>query len=93
MFNERPFGKMNNEKADELELVTRSMLMTGYDINVCPNYTLPKVKKRLIHNRADIVRYSKPMKALYYRILGKLYFKKILGRGFHEVKSSREPNF
>ena len=71
MLNKRPLGGMNNEVTDEIEFVTPSMLLTGYDINVCPNYTLPKVEKRMIQSRSDIVAYSKHMKALYSRIWGK----------------------
>ena len=72
MLNKRTLGGMNKENTDEIEFVTPSMLLTGYDINVCPNCYLPKVEKRMIQNRTDIVRYTRPMKALYSRIWGKL---------------------
>ena len=48
MLNKRPLGGMNNESTDEIEFVTPSMLLTRYDINVCPKYSLTKVKKRII---------------------------------------------
>ena len=71
MLNKRPLGGMNNEVTDGIEFVTPSMLVTGYDINVCPNYMLPKMENRMIQSRSDIVAYSKHMKALYSRIWGK----------------------
>ena len=64
IIDKRPLGGMNKENTDEIGFVTPGMLLTGYDMNVCPNYSLPKIDKRMIQNRAHIVRYTRHMKAL-----------------------------
>ena len=92
MLNKRPLGGMNNESTDEIDFVTPSMLLTGYDINVCPNYSLPKVEKRMIQSRADIVAYSKHMKALYSRIWGKFILSYIENLNNYKRKNQSTPN-
>ena len=87
MLNQRPFGGMNKENTEDIELVTPSMLLTGYDINVCPNYSLSKVDKRMIQNRADIERYTRHMKALYYRIRGKFILTHVENLNVYEKKN------
>ena len=91
ILNKRPLGGMNNEVTDEIEFVTPSMLLTGYDINVCPNYTLPKVEKRMIQNRSDIIAYSKHMKALYSRIWGKFILSYVENLNNYKRKNQTTP--
>ena len=91
MLNKRPLGGMNNEVTDEIEFVTPSMLLTGYDINVCPNYTLPKVEKRMIQSRSDIIAYSKHMKALYSRIWGKFILSYVENLNNYKRKNQTTP--
>ena len=92
MLNKRPLGGMNKENTDEIEFVTPSMLLTGYDINVCPNYSLPRVDKRIIQNRADIVRYSRHIKALYSRIWGKFILTYVENLNLYKNKNQSAPN-
>ena len=71
MLNKRPLGDMTKENTDEIEFVTPNMLLTGFDINVCPSYSVPKVTKNFVQSREDIIRYSRHMKAIHTRAWGK----------------------
>ena len=71
MMNKRPLSGMEKEQIDEVEFVTPNMLLTGWDLNMCPNYTVPKVPKHLIQARADIVHFTRHMKSLYQRVWSK----------------------
>ena len=71
MLNKRPLAGVQKEGLEEIEFMTPNMLLTPYDLNVSPSFSLPKVPHRLIQSRADIVKYSKHMKSLYSRIWGK----------------------
>ena len=71
MVNKRPLSGMEKEGTEEIEFVTPNMLLTGYDLNMCPNYTLPKVGRRLIQSRQDIIHFTRQMKSIYARVWGK----------------------
>ena len=68
MMNKRPLSGMEKEQIDEVEFVTPNMLLTGWDLNMCPNYTVPNVPKHLIQARADIVHFTRHMKSVYQRV-------------------------
>ena len=92
MLNKRSLGGMNNESTDEIEFLTPCMLLTGYHINVCPNYSLPKVEKRMIQSRSDVVAYSKHMKALYSRIWGKFILSYVKNLNNYKRTNQSAPN-
>merc|ERR1711873_123478 len=81
----------SQEVTDEIEFLTPSMLLTGYDINVCPNYTLPKVEKRMIQGRSDIIAYSKHMKALNSRLWGKFILSYVENLNNYKRKNKTTP--
>ena len=68
MLNKRPMSGMEKEQIEEVEFVTPNMLLTGWDLNMCPNYIVPKVPKHLIQARQDIVHFTRHMKTLYQRV-------------------------
>ena len=71
MLNKRPLCNMDKDQVDEIEFVTLNMLLTGYDLNVCPTFAVPKVGPRFVQSRKDIIRYSKHMNVVYSRTWGK----------------------
>ena len=71
MVNKRPLCGMNQESTDEVDFATPNMLLTGYDLNTCPSFTLPKGKANVIQSKEDVIKYSRHMKTLYSRVWGK----------------------
>ena len=71
MLNKRPLCNMATVDVEEGEFVTPNMLLTGYDLSVCTTYSVPRVGPRYVQSRADIIRYSKHMKAVYSQTWGK----------------------
>ena len=70
MVNKRPLCGENQENTDETEFATPQMLLTGYDLNTCPSYTLPKGIVNLIQTREEVIRYSRHTYAVYSRVWG-----------------------
>ena len=56
------------------------------------NYSLPKVEKRKIQSRSDIVAYSKHMKALYSRIWKKFILSYVENLNNYKRKNQSAPN-
>ena len=86
MLNKRPLCNMDKDQVDEIEFVTPNMLLTGYDLNVCPNFTVPKVAPRFVQSRKDIIRYSKHMNAVYSRTWGKFILNYVENLNIYKTK-------
>lgn len=71
MVNKRPLCGMSQESTAEVDFATPNMLLTGYDLNKCPSFTLPKGKANLIQSKEDVIKYSRHMKTLYSRVWDK----------------------
>ena len=83
----RPLSGMEKEQIEEVEFVTPNMLLTGWDLNMCPNYTVPKVPKHLIQARADIVHFTRHMKSLYQRVWSKFISTYVDSLNLYKIKN------
>ena len=65
MLNKRALSMVNGEP------ITPNMLLTGFDIDMQPDYTQSRVAKKCIKARADIQAQTKKMKTLNSRVWSK----------------------
>lgn len=63
----------------DMEVVTPNYLLTGYDIDINPSFTLPKVNPRLIQSRGDIIRRTKQTKSILARCWSKFILSYVEG--------------
>ena len=89
MVNKRPLCGMNQEGTEAVDFSTPNMLLTGYDLNVCPSYSLPKCGPKLIQSREDIIQYSKHMKAVYSRVWGKFILSYVEDLNLYKKKNQQ----
>ena len=89
MVNKRPLCGMNQEGTEAVHFSTPNMLLTGYDLNVCPSYSLPKCGPKLIQSREDIIQYSKHMKAVYSRVWGKFILSYVEDLNLYKKKNQQ----
>ena len=74
----------------ETDVVTPNSLLTGYDINILPSFTQPKVNPRLIQSREDIVRRTKHMKTILARCWSKFLLSYVEGLNVYKKKIRRQ---
>ena len=73
----------------ETDVVTPNSLLTGYDINILPSFTQPKVNPRLIQSREDIVRRTKHMKTILARCWSKFILSYVEGLNIYKKKHQK----
>ena len=64
MIKKRPLSASHQEKVKEIKFVTPCLLLTGYALNIAPNYALPQVQPQKIQSKDQIKNYSKRMKRI-----------------------------
>ena len=74
----------------DIEVVTPNSLLTGYDINITPSFTLPKVNPRLIQSREDIVRWTKNMKTILARCWSNFILSYVEGLNVYKKKDQKK---